>query len=140
MANIVEVRNLKLGEGIPKICVPLVGKTNEEILEEAKFLKNVKFDLIEWRVDHYENVENLEKVKEIVKALREACHRILYVQSQSIAMNGIGTSSKIVKIKTWWEKAIDQVQISLGVVMGLSIATTISAFVYYAVSKKKEEK
>ena len=44
MANIVEVRNLKLGEGIPKICVPLVGKTN---------------------------VENLEKVKEIVKALRE---------------------------------------------------------------------
>ena len=71
MANIVEVRNLKLGEGIPKICVPLVGKTNEEILEEAKFLKNVKFDLIEWRVDHYENVENLEKVKEIVKALRE---------------------------------------------------------------------
>ena len=52
MANIVEVRNLKLGEGIPKICVPLVGKTNEEILEEAKFLKNVKFDLIEWRVDH----------------------------------------------------------------------------------------
>ena len=71
MANIVEVRNLKLGEGIPKICVPLVVKTNEEIIEEAKFLKNVKFDLIEWRVDHYENVENLEKVKEIVKALRE---------------------------------------------------------------------
>ena len=71
MLNTVEVRNIKLGEGIPKICVPLVGKTNEEILEEAKFLKNVKFDLIEWRVDHYENVEDLEKVKEIVKALRE---------------------------------------------------------------------
>ena len=71
MANIVEVRNLKLGEGIPKICVPLVGKTNEEILEEAKFLKNVKFDLIEWRVDHYKDVEDMEKVKEIVKALRD---------------------------------------------------------------------
>lgn len=71
MANIVRVKNIKLGEGMPKICVPLVGKTNEEILEEAKFLKNVKFDLIEWRVDHYENVEDLEKVKEIVKALRD---------------------------------------------------------------------
>lgn len=71
MANIVRVKNIKLGEGMPKICVPLVGKTNEEILEEAKFLKNVKFDLIEWRVDHYENVEELEKVKEIVKALRD---------------------------------------------------------------------
>lgn len=71
MENIVQVRNIKLGEGIPKICVPLVGKTNEEIIEEAKFLKEVKFDLIEWRVDHYENVEDIEKVKEIVKALRE---------------------------------------------------------------------
>ena len=27
MLNTVEVRNIKLGEGIPKICVPLVGKT-----------------------------------------------------------------------------------------------------------------
>ncbi len=71
MANVVEVRNLKLGEGIPKICVPLVGKTNEEIISEAQFLKDIKFDLIEWRVDHYENVEDLDKVVEIVKALRE---------------------------------------------------------------------
>ena len=44
MANIVEVRNLKLGEGIPKICVPLVGKTNEEIIEEAKFLVKKKVE------------------------------------------------------------------------------------------------
>ena len=29
MLNTVEVRNIKLGEGIPKICVPIVGKTNE---------------------------------------------------------------------------------------------------------------
>ena len=38
MANTVQVRNIKLGEGIPKICVPLVGKTNEEIIEEMKCL------------------------------------------------------------------------------------------------------
>ena len=71
MKNIVKVRNLKLGEGIPKICVPLVGKTNEEILEEAKNLKEIKLDLVEWRIDHYENVENIEKCKEILKELRE---------------------------------------------------------------------
>ena len=71
MKNVVKVRNLKLGEGIPKICVPLVGKTNEEILEEAKNLKEIKLDLVEWRIDHYENVENIEKCKEILKELRE---------------------------------------------------------------------
>ena len=37
MLNTVEVRNIKLGEGIPKICVPLVGKTNEEIRYSDEF-------------------------------------------------------------------------------------------------------
>ena len=72
MKNIVEVRGLKLGEGMPKICVPLVGKTNEQIIEEAEFLKALKLDLVEWRVDHYEHVEDLEKVKDILEKLRNA--------------------------------------------------------------------
>lgn len=72
MKNIVEVRGLKLGEGMPKICVPLVGKTNEQIIEEAEFLKTLKLDLVEWRVDHYEHVEDLEKVKDILEKLRNA--------------------------------------------------------------------
>ena len=33
MSNYVEVRGVKIGEGVPKICVPIVGKTKEEILE-----------------------------------------------------------------------------------------------------------
>lgn len=70
MEKIVEVRNLKLGEGIPKICVPLVGKTDEEIISEAKGLKGLKLDLIEWRVDHYEGVCELDKVKNILSSLR----------------------------------------------------------------------
>lgn len=70
MNNIVEIKNLKLGEGTPKICVPLVGKTNKDIIQEAKHLKELKLDLVEWRADHYENVEDLNKVKEILKELR----------------------------------------------------------------------
>lgn len=71
MSNVVQVKELRLGEGIPKICVPLVGKTNEQIIEEAKYLKELNLDLVEWRVDHYEHVENLIKVKEVLKQLRE---------------------------------------------------------------------
>ena len=33
--NPVVVRNVAIGEGIPKICVPIVGKTREETFEEA---------------------------------------------------------------------------------------------------------
>lgn len=71
MSNVVQVKELRLGEGVPKICVPLVGKTNEQIIEEAKYLKELNLDLVEWRVDHYEHVENLNKVKEALKQLRE---------------------------------------------------------------------
>ncbi|MGM9534686.1 MAG: type I 3-dehydroquinate dehydratase, partial [Intestinibacter sp.] len=71
MNKVVEVRNLKLGEGIPKICVPLVGKTDEQIIAEAEYLKDLKLDLVEWRVDHYEGVEDLDKVKNILSALRD---------------------------------------------------------------------
>ena len=52
MKNIVEVRGLRLGEGIPKICVSIIGKNNEEIISEAEGLKGLKLDLVEWRVDH----------------------------------------------------------------------------------------
>ena len=32
--NSVVVRNVKIGEGIPKICVPIVGRAKEEVIEE----------------------------------------------------------------------------------------------------------
>lgn len=34
--NTVQVKNTVIGEGRPKICVPIVGKTKTDILEEAK--------------------------------------------------------------------------------------------------------
>ena len=56
---------------MPKICVPLVGKTREDIINSAKDLKNIKLDLVEWRVDHYVDVLDIEKVKETLVELRE---------------------------------------------------------------------
>ena len=34
--NTVCVRNVEIGAGIPKICVPIVGQTKEEIIAEAQ--------------------------------------------------------------------------------------------------------
>lgn len=67
----VNLRNVILGEGIPKICVPLVGKTLEEIETEAKFLNDIDFDLVEFRVDFFEYVENIQKVKEVLLEIRK---------------------------------------------------------------------
>lgn len=71
MKKIVTVKEVKLGEGIPKICVPIVGRTKEELIEEIAALKDISLDIVEWRVDFYENVEDIEKVKELLADLRE---------------------------------------------------------------------
>lgn len=70
MKKTVTVKGITIGEGAPKICVPIVGKTIAELTEEAIFLKNVDFDVVEWRVDFFENVEDLEKVNEALNAIR----------------------------------------------------------------------
>lgn len=71
MKNIVQIKNISIGEGIPKICVPIVGKTKEEIVEEVNDLKKICFDIVEWRVDFFENVENIQQVKEVLNELRK---------------------------------------------------------------------
>lgn len=68
--NPVVVRNMSIGEGMPKICVPIVGKTRDEILETAKEILNSPADLIEWRVDWFESVFDIEEVKDVLADLR----------------------------------------------------------------------
>ncbi|XCP83443.1 type I 3-dehydroquinate dehydratase [Roseburia hominis] len=68
--NPVEVRNIKIGEGVPKICVPIVGVTKEEIINEAKTFDSIPVDVVEWRVDWFEGVFDIEQVKDVLKELR----------------------------------------------------------------------
>lgn len=66
------VRNVKIGEGIPKICVPIVGVTKEDIIREAKSFEEIPVDIAEWRADWFEDVFDTEKVREVLSELRAA--------------------------------------------------------------------
>ena len=70
--NIVRVRNVEIGAGAPKICVPIVGVTKEEIITEAKSFDSIPVDVVEWRVDWFENVFEFDKVLDVLKELRKA--------------------------------------------------------------------
>ncbi len=69
--NPVKVRNIEIGTGIPKIIVPIVGVTKEEILEAAKNISTVGADVVEWRVDWYVDIFDFAKVKVTAKELRD---------------------------------------------------------------------
>ncbi|MDO5145625.1 MAG: type I 3-dehydroquinate dehydratase [Eubacteriales bacterium] len=68
--GVVVVRNVKIGEGIPKICVPIIGRTKEEILKQAQTIAQGCADIVEWRADWYEEVLNIERFREVLTDLR----------------------------------------------------------------------
>ena len=69
--NSIRVRELVIGEGMPKICVPIVGRTQDEILQEAGAVVGSAADLIEWRVDWFESAFDIEKIKSLLGELRK---------------------------------------------------------------------
>ena len=66
----VQVRNITLGEGRPKICVPIVGQTKDDILLEAETFARIPVDVVEWRVDWFEDVFDTDKVLDVAKDLQ----------------------------------------------------------------------
>lgn len=66
----VEVRGVRIGEGIPKICVPIVGTTRDEILAAAESFESVKKNVVEWRADWFEGVFDFAQVEAVMKELR----------------------------------------------------------------------
>lgn len=72
MANIVQIRNMKLGEGLPKICVPLTDANAESLKHSLANLDGVTFDLVEWRADFYNDFQNPVTCTNALSMIRKA--------------------------------------------------------------------
>jgi 3-dehydroquinate dehydratase-1 len=72
MKTIITVRGLPIGEGLPKICIPLTGASQEVLVEEARHAIAAGADLVEWRADHFTEVEKPAAAQRTLAALREA--------------------------------------------------------------------
>lgn len=68
----VHVRNITIGEGMPKICVPIMGRTKEELMKEVTALHALPVDLVEWRMDWFDAVESIEETVAMLQTLRNA--------------------------------------------------------------------
>ena len=54
------IKNVILGSDIPKICVPVTGRTEEEIFFQARKAAQEKPDLLEWRADAWEGLKGTD--------------------------------------------------------------------------------
>ncbi|WP_373757197.1 type I 3-dehydroquinate dehydratase [Streptococcus ferus] len=88
MTKTVTVGNVTLGEGRPKILVPIVGRSEAEILTAARQAKDLDCDIIEWRIDFYEQVETPAAVAAFSHQVKEAIQKPLLVTFRTYKEGG----------------------------------------------------
>ena len=72
MIKPVYMRQRSIGKGVPKICIPLTGRTKEEILVQAGKAAAAGADLLEWRADLWEEERPQERLEEMLFSLASA--------------------------------------------------------------------
>jgi len=65
-------RGRTLGGRGPAVCVPLVSRSRDALLTEARTAVAAGPDMLEWRVDYFTDVSNIESVIAVLGDLREA--------------------------------------------------------------------
>ena len=68
--KIVEVRDVKIGKGFPKICVSVTGFTRSDIHGKAHEVVAHHADIVEWRGDWYCDILKKEKVLSVLPEIR----------------------------------------------------------------------
>ncbi len=84
--KICQVRQLTIGEGKPKICVSVVETTTEKIIQQIQQLQDC--DLIELRIDFYENIHDLKQVHELLLQVRQQANLPLLLTYRSLKEGG----------------------------------------------------
>lgn len=65
----VTVKGKVIGEGRPCVCVPVMGREKEGIIEEIIALTKSSADIIEWRVDAFTDYLNFNEVRDVLQTV-----------------------------------------------------------------------
>lgn len=84
----VTVKNKVLGGPIPLICLPLVAKDRSALLQQTAELTQLNPDLIEWRIDGYDQVADIGACLEALLALKAAMGSIPLIFTCRIHLEG----------------------------------------------------
>lgn len=70
MENLLCIKGKIIGKGKPLVCVPVMESSKEEILRATRRLEEAHTEMIEWRVDAFENVESPNAIREILNEMK----------------------------------------------------------------------
>ena len=71
----VEIKGKIIGQGRTKICVPITGKTKEDILFQADCILSSEqvenIDIVEFRGDYFEGLQDMDALKDVLEILKD---------------------------------------------------------------------
>ena len=79
MKAIIEIKGKKIGQGRPLVCIPIMEATEEKILKEAERLEKLEAEMIEWRVDVFEDCCEPKRVESILEKLKHIIHNSIFI-------------------------------------------------------------
>lgn len=76
MTKPVYVKGISIGDGIPKICVPVMGESFDKLCQDVKAAKKAGADLIEWRADFYQDIFQPDAIKNVLDSIEKILETI----------------------------------------------------------------
>lgn len=67
----VTIGSIKLDNNTPKICVPIVGESLNEIIQECRYIQDKPHDLLEIRMDFFKDAADNAAVTSLLQAMRQ---------------------------------------------------------------------
>ena len=134
--NSVCVRNVILGDGIPKICVPIVASSLKELLEKANEIKHTPADMAEWRVDYFADVLHENRMNEALKALREVLGDLPLIFTFRTVKEGGQKEIEVSQYVKLNKMAMDSQKIDIVDVEMFSDKQSVNELISYAKQKK----
>ena len=76
------------GGKFPLSCTPLVGRTHDEILAELQIVLAKQPDILEWRVDFFDDIGNTAAVIEMARCIKQVAGEIPLLFTRRSIMEG----------------------------------------------------
>ncbi|GAB1476630.1 type I 3-dehydroquinate dehydratase [Bacillota bacterium] len=81
-----KIKNIIIGEGLPKICLPLMGRSRDQLIHATRENLHSEADMYELRADYLDNPGNTDELTGILEEVRSLigdCPLVFTLRSES---------------------------------------------------------
>lgn len=101
MSKELVIKDIRLGSGVPIICVPITASDPEAVLAEAGRLVEAGIKMIEWRLDYLKDCTNTNVIRQLLMDLKPVCEKtILLVTLRTSGQGGRARIDEKTFVKT----------------------------------------